>query len=170
MIKNAIKDEQSITSNWQKVNTPFIEGVEKKEVSNIIKNNGMLTELFRSEWFQSNNEVTQIFKVILQPGALSAWHVHKNTLDRISILYGVINLVLFDGRENSKTAGMINQFILSEHRPATVIIPAGVWHGIHNIDSRNSAILNMVDIAYVYEDPDHWRIAPDDPQIPYTFK
>jgi glycosyltransferase involved in cell wall biosynthesis len=32
-----------------------------------------------------------------------------------------------------------------------------------------SVLLNLVDNAYRYEDPDHWRLPPDSPQVPYRF-
>jgi dTDP-4-dehydrorhamnose 3,5-epimerase len=50
-----------------------------------------------------------------------------------------------------------------------VLIPIGVWHGVQNINSANSIIINIVDKAYEYEDPDHYRIPFDDPKIPYKF-
>jgi dTDP-4-dehydrorhamnose 3,5-epimerase len=28
----------------------------------------------------------------------------------------------------------------------------------------------MVDRAYTYEDPDHWRLPPDTREIPYRFR
>jgi len=48
-----------------------------------------------------------------------------------------------------------------------VVVPPGVYHGIVNIASEASSILNLVDDAYRYEDPDHWRIPPDSEEIPY---
>jgi dTDP-4-dehydrorhamnose 3,5-epimerase len=170
MIKNAKKESQSVTSDWNKFNSILIAGVIHKEVKNVIKDNGYLTELFRPEWFDGDAAVKQIFKVMLHPGGLSAWHQHRNTLDRIAVFSGTLKLVLFDGRKDSPTAGTINEFLLSDLRPGTVIIPAGVWHGVQNISSEPSFLINMVDLAYKYEDPDHWKVPANDPQIPYTFK
>ncbi|SMC80279.1 dTDP-4-dehydrorhamnose 3,5-epimerase family protein [Pedobacter nyackensis] len=169
MIKNFTKDKQNITADWEPINASMIEGVEFKEIRNVIKDNGYLTEMFRSEWFD-NTEIGQVFRVHLQPGAISAWHAHAITVDRLSIIYGAVKVVLFDARPDSPTAGKINEFKLSEHRPGTVLIPPGVWHGVQNINHNASMILNMVDKAYVYENPDHLRIDFDDPQIPYTFE
>jgi len=31
-----------------------------------------------------------------------------------------------------------------------------------------SILVNLVDAAYSYDDPDHWRLPPDTPEIPYS--
>jgi dTDP-4-dehydrorhamnose 3,5-epimerase len=48
-------------------------------------------------------------------------------------------------------------------------VPPQVWHGIQNVASTESSVLNLVDRAYAYEDPDHWRIPADSPHIPFKF-
>ncbi len=169
MINGFKRDKQSITADWDAYHFSPIAGVVYKEVKNVIKDNGSLTELFRPEWFE-NTAIGQVFKVNLQPGAISAWHVHEVTIDRLSILLGTVKVVLYDTREDSPTKGLINEFKLSESRPGTVFIPPGVWHGVQNIHHRESMILNMVDVAYRYENPDHLRIPFNDPQVPYTFE
>jgi len=169
MIKDFKRDPQSITADWEPYNFSPINGVVHKEVRNVIKDNGYLTEMFRPEWFE-NTAIGQVFRVSLQPGAISAWHVHEETTDRLSIILGVVKVVLYDARPDSPTAGMINEFKLSENRPGTIFIPPGVWHGVQNIHYQGSAIINMVDKAYKYENPDHLRIPFNDPQIPYTFE
>ena len=168
MIQNFKKDKQSITADWEQVTQNLISGVEYKEVRNVIKDNGYLTEMYRSEWF-SHTDINQVFRVYLQPGAISAWHAHEITTDHLSIISGTVKVVLFDGRKESSTAGMINEFKISAHRPGTLLIPPGIWHGVQNIHEDASLILNMVDKAYIYENPDHIRIESNDPQIPYTF-
>ncbi|HVR38279.1 MAG TPA: hypothetical protein VMU84_04235 [Thermoanaerobaculia bacterium] len=50
-----------------------------------------------------------------------------------------------------------------------MIIPPRVWHGVQNIAPGVSIVLNLVDQAYRYEDPDHWRVPADSPEIPYRF-
>jgi dTDP-4-dehydrorhamnose 3,5-epimerase len=44
-----------------------------------------------------------------------------------------------------------------------------VWHGIQNLRQSPAVVLNLVDQAYSYEDPDHWRLPWDSPQIPFRF-
>lgn len=64
----------------------------------------------------------------------------------------------------------MNEFRFGTVRPALVIVPARVWHGIQNVSATTpTVVLNLVDRAYEYEDPDHWRVPQDAPQIPFKF-
>lgn len=131
------------------------------------KQHGYLTEVFRAAW--SEGGVDQVFQVVLEPGAISAWHAHGETLDRLFVTSGLVRIVLFDGREDSPTFGQINEFRFGTVRPALVVVPPRVWHGIQNVAGSASAVLNLVDRAYDYENPDHWRVPADSPAIPFTF-
>jgi hypothetical protein len=42
--------------------------------------------------------------------------------------------------------------------------------GMQNISNSCTVLLNLVDRAYQYEQPDHWRLPLDSDQIPYRFK
>jgi dTDP-4-dehydrorhamnose 3,5-epimerase len=96
--------------------------------------------------------------------------VHLRTTDRLFVNAGEVKIALFDSRPDSPTHGMVNEFRLGERRPALVIVPAGVWHGLKNLQSeQQGTVLNIVDRAYEYTDPDHWRLPADTPEIPYSF-
>ena len=58
---------------------------------------------------------------------------------------------------------------LSPQRPTLVIVPPGVFHGVKALGSQPAMLINMVDQAYAYEDPDHWRLPEDAREIPYRF-
>jgi dTDP-4-dehydrorhamnose 3,5-epimerase len=103
------------------------------------------------------------------PGAISAWHTHAITTDRLFVAAGVAHIVLYDAREDSPTKGLINEFRYGEHRQALVSVPPGVWHGVRNFGPSNAVLLNLVDVAYQYDDPDHWRLPIDTDKIPFKF-
>jgi dTDP-4-dehydrorhamnose 3,5-epimerase len=167
-IDGAEKDEQSITADWV-VKQELIDGVVTREIRSVPKMNGCLTEVWRQDWSLDDVAVDQIFQVVLNPGGVSAWHVHMETTDRLFVSSGLINIVLYDAREESPTFGKINTFKFGERRSGIVVIPPGVWHGVQNIDSSPSVILNIVDKAYLYESPDHWRLPENTEKIPYKF-
>ena len=169
MIEGAVKDRQSITADWIPLVEP-IDGVRIREVRNVLKDNGVLTEIFRLDWALDPGTVQQVFQVTLVPGGLSAWHTHRLSTDRLFVTHGQLKIVLFDGREDSPTRGRVNELRFGTVRPALVVVPPGVWHGVQNISSEPSSVLNIVDRAYRYEDPDHWRLPPDTPEIPYRFR
>lgn len=168
LLEGAVKDAQSITSDWNPVQD-LIKGVVVKEVKNVPKTGGVLVEVFRSDWSLDEGQVAQVFQVVLEPGSITAWHMHQVTTDRIFINRGLIKLVLYDARRGSDTYGRINEFRFGALRPGLVSIPPGVWHGVKNVDPGTSSLLNLVDKAYSYDDPDHWRLPGDTQEIPYDF-
>jgi dTDP-4-dehydrorhamnose 3,5-epimerase len=169
-IKGLKKDKESITSDWDLVNQKLIDGVKTKEVKNVIKNNGVLTEVWRSSWKLDTEKVDQVFQVTLNPGEITDWHIHEFTTDRIFVNSGLVKIVLYDSREDSPTFGLINEFKIGELRPMIVIIPPKIFHAIQNIFPQKSSLLNIVDKAYTYSDPDHWRLPPNVSSVPYKFK
>jgi dTDP-4-dehydrorhamnose 3,5-epimerase len=168
LLPGAKKDAQSVTAEWQFLQS-LIEGVRFKEVRHVPKESGHLTEIWRREWALDAGPVDQVFQVFLKPGGVSAWHTHQKTVDRLFATHGLVKLVLYDARKDSVTQGRLNIFRIGAVRPTLVIVPPGVWHGVENISSEPSLLLNLVDHAYRYEDPDHWRLPMDTDLIPYRF-
>ena len=168
MIEGSAKDPRSITSDWTPLQE-LIDGVKLREVRNVPKENGLLTEVFRADWALDAGGVGQVFQVVLAPGGLSAWHAHQFTTDRLFASHGLVKVVLFDARTRSPTHGRLNEFRVGLLRPTLIVVPPGVWHGVQNISREPGCLLNMPDRAYSYDDPDHWRLPPDSPEIPYSF-
>jgi len=168
LIAGCRKDSQSVTAEWSSLQS-LIAGVKLREVKHVAKDNGHLTEIFRKDWALDTGEVDQVFQVSLLPGGLSAWHTHMHTIDRLFINQGLVKVVLYDARESSPTYKMVNVFRLGTVRPALLIIPPGVWHGVQNLADSIGLVLNLVDKAYEYKDPDHWRLPWDTDKIPYRF-
>lgn len=165
------KDTQSITRDWQPSDQQRIDGVFVRESRNVIKGNGLLTEMFRTDWLPPGQTATidQVFQVALNPGGLSAWHAHGVSTDRLFAVSGQLLIVLYDARRDSPSHGRINEFRCGLARPMLIVVPPGIWHGVHNIGPEPAILINMVDQAYRYEDPDHWRVPADSPEIPYRF-
>lgn len=163
------KDGQQVSSEWVPLEQPRIAGVLVQDVRPVLTGYGHLIELFRSEWAKANAVVDQVFASTLVPGAISAWHAHEHTTDRIAVAHGTLHVVLFDAREDSPTRGMLNQFRVSPLRPALVTIPPRVWHGIQNIGNEPAVVVNAVDRAYDYASPDHWRVPADSDAVPFRF-
>jgi dTDP-4-dehydrorhamnose 3,5-epimerase len=169
LLEGAVKDTQKITPDWELSDRTLIRGVAVKEVKNVVTRYGFLTEIYRREWRLDDAGVDQVFQTVLAPGAVSAWHAHAVTTDRLFVNQGLVRIVLFDSRRDSPTYGLLNLFQYGTVRPGLVAVPPGVWHGIENVHHEPSSLLNLVDRAYSYEDPDHWRLPPDTDLIPYRF-
>lgn len=169
LLPGASRDRQTITAEWNPKDLRLIDGVRIREVRHVPKSNGHLTELYRADWAVDSAPVDQVFEVVLLEGGISAWHAHAHTLDRLFVVTGLVRIALYDGRPDSPTRGLVNDFRFGEVRPALVVIPPRVWHGIQNIGQRPARILNLVDRAYDYASPDHWRVPQDSPAIPFAF-
>lgn len=164
LVDGAARDAQSVTKDWQTIGTECIDGVDVREVSSVLTGYGRLTEIHRAEW--DERPVGQVFQSVLGVGAISAWHAHEHTLDRLFATAGSMLIVLFDGRPGSPTRGMVNRFRFGEHRPGVVSVPPRVWHGVKNIGDGPATLVNVVDAAYEYEEPDHYRVPLECPDIP----
>ena len=163
------KDIQTTHANWNLAVTPHIHGVEMKQITNVLTDDGTLTEIYRKDWQLDDLPVEQVFQKIMSPGGISAWHAHNKATDRLFCGYGRIKVVLYDARKQSPTEGQLSVHRLALERPALLVIPPGVWHGVQAVSDTPAIVINAVDVAYDYEDPDHWRLPSDSPQIPYQF-
>jgi dTDP-4-dehydrorhamnose 3,5-epimerase len=168
MLPGAQKDSQLVTPQWEMLREP-IEGAHMHEVRHVPRDHGIITEIFRPEWDPTGLPVAQIYQSRLYPGAIGAWSCHMKNVDRLFINQGNVKLVLFDGRENSPTFRRINEYHVGDARPAMMVIPIGVWHGLQNLGAADALMLNFPTRSYNYEDPDHYRLPFDTPEIPYSW-
>lgn len=166
-LPGGVRDRQSITRDWEPLQR-LIDGVVVREVRNVPKDNGFLTEVWRDDW-QLDGSIAQVFQASLEPGAVSAWHAHRHATDRLFANHGLLKIVLFDARRGAPTAGRVNVFRCGSVRPQLIVVPPGVWHGVQNVGAVAALLLNLPDRAYAYESPDHWRLPPDASEIPYSF-
>jgi dTDP-4-dehydrorhamnose 3,5-epimerase len=132
LLHEARKDEQSIAADWEAVGRTLIDGVRVREARCVGKRNGSVTELYRDDWFPGADGVGQVFVVRLAIAAVSAWHAHGRTIDRLTVIAGAAALVLYDARRDSPTFGRVKEFLLPERRPTVIVIPPRVWHGVAN--------------------------------------
>ena len=168
MLPAAKKDGQLVTNEWQKIQQP-IDGVVIREVLHVPRDHGVITEMFRPEWDPTGMAVVHIYQSRLFPGAIGAWSCHAKSTDRLFVNQGHLKLVLYDGREESATHGKLMELHIGDARPAFAVIPPGVWHGLQNLAAFDALMLNYPTHAYDYEDPDHYRLPYDTPEIPYTW-
>lgn len=168
MLPGAQKDSQIVTSEWQALRRP-IDGVIAREVLHVPRDHGVITEMFRPEWDPTGLPVVHIYQSRLFPGAIGAWSCHAKSIDRLFVNQGHVKLVLYDAREESPTHGALMELHVGDARPTFLVLPTGVWHGLQNVGATEALMLNFPTRAYDYEDPDHWRLPHDSPEIPYQW-
>lgn len=81
-LANSEPSKQSVTQDWQFVQ-PLIDGVIVQEMRNVPTGYGYLTEIYRMDWNLESLGVDQVFQAVVNSGAVSAWHAHETTTDRL---------------------------------------------------------------------------------------
>lgn len=146
----------------------MIDGVRIKKLKVIPDERGRLMEILRCD-DEIFIKFGQIYITTNYPGVVKAWHYHKNQVDNVCCVKGMIKAVLYDARENSSTYKGINEFFSGEYNPILISIPSGVYHGWKCISDAESIVVNMPTEHYNHKDPDEYRLPPDTKEIPYDW-
>jgi dTDP-4-dehydrorhamnose 3,5-epimerase len=115
---------------------------------------GTLVEIARAEWSELDLPIVQVHLTTTLAGRKRAWGLHERSTDRLFVIKGLVSIVVYDGRADSPTRGVVNEFKVSERNPALLVIPPKLYHGWSNIGVDEAFILNMPSAQYDHERPD----------------
>jgi dTDP-4-dehydrorhamnose 3,5-epimerase len=146
----------------------IIEGVRIEPLKLIPNERGRLMEVQRSDDPHCPG-IGQVYVTQSFNNVVKAWYRHARQFDQIAVVSGLVKLVLFDDRENSKTRGQIHEIIFGELAPKLVQIPPGVWHGYKAIGSQDAFLLHLNSLPFNPEMPDEERRPIGDSTIPYEW-
>ena len=146
----------------------LIAGVKTKQLKPIVDERGFLMELLRKD-DPLFAEFGQAYLTSVNEGVTKAWHYHNEQTDNFVCIYGLIKLVLYDCREDSETAGLVNEFFIGERNPMLVQIPPKVLHGFKGVSAPHALVINLPDKTYDYQTPDEFRVPPHDNDVPYDW-
>ncbi|MGB4548466.1 MAG: dTDP-4-dehydrorhamnose 3,5-epimerase family protein [Syntrophales bacterium] len=146
----------------------MIDGVKIKKLRVIPDERGRLMEILRSDddFF---TQFGQVYMTTAYPGVVKAWHYHKVQSDNMAVIRGMMKIVLYDSRRESKTFGEVNEFFAGEHNPVLIHIPPLVFHGFKCISTEEAVVINVPTEAYRYREPDEYRVDPHTKDIPYDW-
>ena len=162
------QDIQTVTPAGERVdNLP--EGVRFHEVITHADERGSVVELFDPRWDWHADPLVFSYSFTIRPGMIKGWGVHKRHEDRYFILYGEMEVVLYDDRPESTTKGLVAKVVMSEYRRKLMNIPAGVWHADRNIGNKDVVVVNFPTIQYDHANPDKYRLPLNNDYIPYKF-
>jgi dTDP-4-dehydrorhamnose 3,5-epimerase len=147
----------------------MIHGVRVKQLRMNCDERGRLMEILRRD-DREFIKFGQLYMTTAFPGVVKGWHYHKKQIDSFSVVKGMIKLVLYDAREKSKTHNEVNEFFLGEHNPILVQIPNFVYHGFKCVSETEAIVINCPTEPYNRKQPDEFRAAHDDPNIPYNWE
>jgi dTDP-4-dehydrorhamnose 3,5-epimerase len=145
----------------------MIEGVVVKDLVTHTDERGFFREVIRTtdEFFTVG--FGQISHSLVYSGVVKAWHAHRVQTQWTYVLFGLLKVVLYDGRPQSVTHGQITEFLTGDNQTAQVYcFPPGVAHGYR-------CICGPAHVVYVtsgvYDLSDEVRFPHDDATIGYDW-
>ncbi|MBU1149052.1 dTDP-4-dehydrorhamnose 3,5-epimerase family protein [Patescibacteria group bacterium] len=148
----------------------MIDGVQVKELKMIKDERGYLMEIIRSD-DPFYKKFGQVYMSVCNPGYAKGWHYHKTQIDNFTIVKGNARIVLYDGRQDSKTYKEISEFELNDNNRILLTVPPGVYHGyvVPETEDEPAYMVNTPTEKYNYDNPDEFRAPFDDPAIGYNW-
>lgn len=143
--------------------TPMIAGLAWRAVRPVPHEDGTLAEIARASWDEVDEPVVQVHLTTTYAGHVRAWGLHESSTDRLFVVRGLVSIVVFDGRSHSPTAGLVNEFKVSERNPGLLVIPPMLYHGWKNLGVDEAFIVNMPTNEYRYDAPDTLDLPYDSP-------
>jgi dTDP-4-dehydrorhamnose 3,5-epimerase len=144
----------------------MIDGVTLTPLRQIFDERGKVMHMLRedSDLFSKFGE---IYFSCTYPGAIKAWHLHKQMTLNYAVIFGEIKCVLYDNRPNSPTRGHVNEFFLSPENYSLLTVPPQIWNGWKGLGTNTSIVANCASIPH---DPNEIeRKAAFDETIPYNW-
>jgi dTDP-4-dehydrorhamnose 3,5-epimerase len=163
-----LQDRQTVTPQGQALQQ-LPHGVVLKDIHTQVDERGTICEMFDLRWNWHPDPLVFAYVFTIRPGFIKGWGLHKRHEDRYFLLYGEMQVVLYDERPESPTRGLVSQVYLSEFRRRLMNIPAGVWHADRNLASKDCVVVNFPTIPYDHANPDKFRLPLDTDRIPFRF-
>lgn len=145
----------------------MIDGVSVTPLRQIFDERGKVMHMLRED-SAIFSRFGEIYFSCTNPGAIKAWHLHKRLTLNYAVIFGEIKFVLYDGRVDSSTYGVVQEFFLSPENYCLVTVPPLIWNGFKGIGQKTSIVANCATLAH---DPDEIeRLAATDTRIPYDWQ
>lgn len=144
----------------------MIEGVEIIPLKQICDERGKIMHMLRSDapHFEKFGE---IYFSTVYPNVIKGWHIHKKMTINYAVVKGMIKLVLYDDRENSKTKGELMELCIGESNYCLVKVPPMIWNGFKGIGTESALVANCASIPHDSEEI--MRKDPFTKDIPYDW-
>lgn len=147
----------------------MIDGVEINPLVKHCDDRGFLMEILRAD-DPIFEQFGQVYVSLNYPGVIRAWHWHEHQDDYFCCIAGMIQVPLYDLREDGPTYGELNEFFLGEHHPVLLKIPRGVAHGYKTLGVTPSLLVNLPTRPYDRDHPDEQRLPWNTARIPYSWE
>jgi dTDP-4-dehydrorhamnose 3,5-epimerase len=146
----------------------LIRGVSFRKCSRFPDERGSFSEVFRGEWAQGCNYLSEIQLNLSRSikGALRGLHFHRKQFDWWIPVHGTIQVALADLRADSATFRKSLEFTFSADDSVSVLIPPGVAHGFLALE--DAGLMYAVD--RYYDGSDEQGVIWNDPELEIPWK
>lgn len=159
---------QSVEASGRSL-APLIEGVKQHFPVTQQDQRGSLCEVYNRLWQFDEIPLVHAYVVTVSPGKVKGWACHRKQVDRYFFLSGTAKLVLYDGRRQSSTSGLVTETVYSPINRALVLVPPGIFHAVECLGQDEVVMFNIPSEPYDYENPDKLTLPLDSKEIPYSF-
>ncbi|OGH24775.1 MAG: dTDP-4-dehydrorhamnose 3,5-epimerase [Candidatus Levybacteria bacterium RIFCSPLOWO2_01_FULL_39_24] len=145
----------------------MIDGVIIRPLKKIPDERGMVMHMLRND-DPEFVKFGEIYFSVVHPQVVKAWHIHTKMTLHYAVIKGLIKLVLYDDRKNSKTKGELTEIFTGDTNYALITIPPMIWNGFKGVGTESAIVANCSDVPH---DPKEIkRISPADNSIvPYAW-
>lgn len=159
------RDTQTVDAQGRRLD-PLPDGVVLRDLITHTDDRGTVCELYDDRWGVHPESLVFAYTFTIRPGKAKGWGVHREHEDRYAFLSGELEIALYDGREDSATAGLEARLFLSELHRQLLVIPRGVWHAERNPGTVDARVVNFPTIPYDHANPDKYRLPLDTNELP----
>ena len=143
-----------------------IDGVSVRNLRQIPDERGKIMHMLRAD-DPHFDKFGEIYFSTVYPGAIKAWHIHKEMTLNYAVVSGMIKMVLYDDRESSPTRSALMELFVGESNYCLITVPPLVWNGFKGVGGHPAIVANCATIPH---DPSEIsRLDPFSPSIPYNW-
>jgi dTDP-4-dehydrorhamnose 3,5-epimerase len=162
---SGVREPQTVTPAGERLLT-LPDGVVTRDLITHTDERGTVCELYDPRWGISDEELCYAYTFTVRPGMAKGWGLHEGHDDRYALISGELELVLYDAREDSPTAGLEARLVLSEHHRRLVTIPRRIWHAERNLGATDVRVVNFPTAPYDHAEPDKLKLPLDTDELP----
>jgi dTDP-4-dehydrorhamnose 3,5-epimerase len=144
----------------------MIEGVKVIQLQRICDERGVIMHMLKrtDPHFRGFGEV---YFSCAYPGAIKAWHIHKEMVVNNCCVVGMVKLVIYDLRADSPTRGNLMELFIGEHNYCLVQIPPGLANGYKALGNQMAILANCASLPHDKDEIEY--IDPLKNDIPYDW-
>jgi len=90
----------------------------------------------------------EIYFSVAYPGVIKGWHSHTKQTQFYAVVSGMIKLVMYDERKDSKTYKELMEVFVGEDNYQLIRIPIGVVNGYKTIGTKSAIVANCATLPH----------------------